>query len=456
MKKRESGQAFILVIILLALGALLIGPALRLTSTTLLSSAVADQKTKELYAADAGQEYVMWKLLWQDYAGEFDAPNEEDQIEININGIPVTMTVVMRAVVGTGTTLFSDRFKIKPSKTVSYSTPNDGSVRDYTYTIKLENLTLTSQALDCVYDILPSDFGNTYQPGSSQISVDGGAWEAIPDPARVGYSGRYRLRWPASGTFDSTTGTFDSGQVKEIRFQMTSALSNKRTYYNWVVIQQPDQADPVVSGPVAPLVTSTGDFPRDGGVVVSKTAWVNGEENGIAIPGQENDVEYVVTITNLTGNSQNIETITDYLPPEFYYVGPTSGNLTTANPSASYEEFNGIWRWKLVWDNIPPANKSIAADPPNNTKTLSFLARTTPNVSGAYYNEIVVTHSYWQDLPIFTDIGVEQENMPAFSWNSGVVIVPAYDSQAEAGDTTINANLALTLGDISVISWVGQ
>ncbi len=447
MRNRQSGQAFILVIIILALGALLVGPALRLTSTTLLSSTVTDRKTKELYAADAGQEYVMWMLLYQSYASQFDEDGETKQLELNINGIPVNLTVVMRAVPGVGTNLFSDRFTIKPTKTVSPSI-GDTSLRTYTYTIKLENLTLEDQTLDCVYDILPKDFGTgIYQNGSSQIRVDGGDWQSVGDPLAAVYSTQTRLRWPASGNFDSTIGTFASGQEKEIQFQVRGALKNNKTYYNWVVVQP----GAVASGPVAAIVTGTGAGVDGAGVIVQKTVTPQ-----LAPPGVETDIYYQITITNLTGNAQNVGVITDYLPPEFYYVGPTSGNLTTGNPSAIYDEFpadSDIWRWKLVWDSIPPADKSI---PSGGFKTLSFWARTTPDVSGSYYNEVVVTHSYLQDLAIFTSIGINQENMPAFSWNSGVVIVPAYDSQAVAGDTTINANLALTLGNISVISWVGQ
>ena len=57
--RRQKGQAFILVLILLAVGSLLTVPALRLTSTSLKSSQVVTRQVKALYAADAAQEYVI-------------------------------------------------------------------------------------------------------------------------------------------------------------------------------------------------------------------------------------------------------------------------------------------------------------------------------------------------------------------------------------------------------------
>jgi len=40
-----------------------------------------------------------------------------------------------------------------------------------------------------------------------------------------------------------------------------------------------------------------------------------------------------------------------------------------------------------------------------------------------------------------------------YSWNAGAVIVPAYDARADADDVTIDANMAMILGGISITSW---
>jgi len=40
-----------------------------------------------------------------------------------------------------------------------------------------------------------------------------------------------------------------------------------------------------------------------------------------------------------------------------------------------------------------------------------------------------------------------------YSWNTGAVIVPAYDTSSESEGITINANMALILGGITITSW---
>ncbi len=67
MRKREAGQALILVLIFLAIGALLVVPALRLTNTELQSSQIIERKTRALYAASAAHEWVLWALTDPDY-----------------------------------------------------------------------------------------------------------------------------------------------------------------------------------------------------------------------------------------------------------------------------------------------------------------------------------------------------------------------------------------------------
>jgi len=55
---------------------------------------------------------------------------------------------------------------------------------------------------------------------------------------------------------------------------------------------------------------------------------------------------------------------------------------------------------------------------------------------------------------IFSEIGVTDEDYTSnYSWPTGAVIVPAYDSQAGADGVTVNANMALTVGGISIMSW---
>ena len=60
--KEEKGVALPTALVLLVLGALLIVPVLRLTSTGLNANRVVENNTEEFYAADTGIEYALWHL----------------------------------------------------------------------------------------------------------------------------------------------------------------------------------------------------------------------------------------------------------------------------------------------------------------------------------------------------------------------------------------------------------
>jgi len=62
LKNRESGQALITVLVLLALGGLLVVPTLNLASTNLNYHQVVEKNTLETYAADSGVRYALCKL----------------------------------------------------------------------------------------------------------------------------------------------------------------------------------------------------------------------------------------------------------------------------------------------------------------------------------------------------------------------------------------------------------
>lgn len=64
LMKNESGSAFILALIFLALGAIIITPILGLFSTELSALNLGTGRLKELYAADSGVEHAMWNIVY--------------------------------------------------------------------------------------------------------------------------------------------------------------------------------------------------------------------------------------------------------------------------------------------------------------------------------------------------------------------------------------------------------
>lgn len=93
--KRESGQAFILVLILLVVGGLIIAPLLAFVSTGLKAVQLCEQKTDELYAADAGVEDALWKIINNDASLHGLVENEFSYYTLTqqVNSLPVNVTV---------------------------------------------------------------------------------------------------------------------------------------------------------------------------------------------------------------------------------------------------------------------------------------------------------------------------------------------------------------------------
>jgi len=478
MRKREGGQAFILVLILLAIGAMLVIPALQLTGTTLKSSQIVTRQARALYAADAAQEYVVWKLRWDNWGQDFTTENPEGYAILDCCGVSVNISVIMRAVPGKGGVILSTDDVIQPTKTVSPNTiPND-TTETVTYTIRLEQLSSnTTQGLDAIYDILPDMYDDSeYVTGSCQMRIDGGPWlplnQAYQEPAFENPPSRWRLKWPADYDPDTGTGGFSSDnsspnyfygmrdfnvrQVKELKFQMThefKGADNNRVHCNWVVLKVGDTN--TVSGPQAPLTVGNPANPgvcdNDGLIAVDKVS-----DPEIIQPGVETDIEYTVNITNRDGFTNQIEEITDYLPPGFNYCPedpedpdcPSPSGITTAHPQRSLVNVNGVDRWKLHWV-FSPAMSIQAAE----TLTLTFWATATKDVSGSYYNEVIVISNV--PIPtIFSDIGIiEEDYLASYSWTTGAVIVPTYDSRADAEGLVLDANMALLLESVSITSY---
>ncbi len=451
MRKGETGQAFILVLILLAIGALLIVPALRLTGTSLKSSQILARQVRAMYAADGAQEYVLWKLAYDPgYAASFTVEGQSDNFTVDLCGKPVDVMVVMRAVPGLGGLTLATEHVIRPTKTV---TP-DTAARDVNYTfeyiIKLEQLSdNNTQGLDVIYDILPEDLKTPtadYVTDSSFWRVDGGGWQQIADPDVQDVGGQHLLRWPASGNFTSPMRDFAVRQVKELKFQMYGRfLAGDTVQCNWVVLKVGDVL--TLSGPQAPI---TVDNPPDPGVCntdglldVSKVS-----DPLVIQPGVETDIEYTVSITNQAGDTNHIQEITDYLPPGFTYSDNSTGGITTADPDVSLQTINGVERYVLEWEFAP----AVPVGSGDNV-TLIFWGYATKDVSGSYYNEVIVIPNVSAPA-IFSGIGVsDEEYYTTYSWNTGTVIVPAYDSRTDADGVLIDANMALTLDSISITSW---
>ncbi|MDP2730875.1 MAG: hypothetical protein Q8O55_10395 [Dehalococcoidales bacterium] len=468
MRSKQAGQAFVLVLILLAIGTLITVPTLRFTSTALKNSVVPVQRTKVLYALDGAQELVLWQLKYNTYGAQFDENGESrSDLSLDACGIPVNITVIMRAVPGKGGIALATDDTIRPTKTVTASTPVpgttdhvlNGSLQIFTYIIRLEQLSSnTTQGLDAIYDILPTALGTgNYVAGSSAIRDEGGQWDySIGDPSRPGqgsnpspsgsYSGQERLRWPYSGNFPSPIRDFSVRQVKELKFQVSVTLpSNAKDSIltNYVVLKVGDVT--TFSGPQAYITVGDGSkLGQEGMLTVTKAS-----EPSIIPPQTEVDIKYTIIMNSQDTDVIKISKIIDILPPGFYYTdNSTSGSFTTNEPTKTPKEFDGVERQELAWNFVPQASLGSGT-----SANLTFWARTSKDVSGSYYNEVLLESDF--NLPdIFEDVGVTASDyVSGYSWNSGSVTVPTYDSEAESEGVILDANMSLVAGGVSITSY---
>lgn len=86
--REQSGQALAIVLAMLALGGLVIAPALDFTSTNLNAGNLAEKRLSGLYAADAGVEHGIWTLVENE-----PSVFPHSYILTGINGMSVTVTL---------------------------------------------------------------------------------------------------------------------------------------------------------------------------------------------------------------------------------------------------------------------------------------------------------------------------------------------------------------------------
>ena len=462
MVRREGGQALLLVLIILAIGTLMIVPALRLTQTSLKSIQIITRHNRGLYVAGAAQEMIMWMLYYGTLTDNMTTDGDKVSFSVDVCDAVVAATVTMRAVESTGGTILASEHTILPAKTVTPNTVPDRTSREYTYTISLEQVSSNNtQGLNVIYDVLPEDFGkqDVYQIGSSETSPDNINWTSIGEPSEDTSGQQLRLTWPASGNFTAPFRDFTAGQTKYLRFKIEHSLQNDDIVAcNWVVLKVGDVY--TLSGPQAPIVVGSPADPE--GCVSDGLFAVYKESYPESIPPlQATEVTYTLHITNMDGNTRSIVQIDDFLPPGFdyepYETDQTSGDIVIDPAYWNTDNVNGVVRQHLIWnqDQLGAAGAGLAA---GENVTMVFNVLATQGVSGSYYNEVIITPKNVPEPAIFTSIDSDYDWSQAFggtySWNSGTVIVPAYDSETNSEGENVTVNFGLDPGGVTINSWV--
>ena len=133
INKRESGQALISVLILLLLGSLIIAPLLAYMGTGVKAGQVYEKKMDEVYAADAGVDDAIYKIIQDDASlqGLDDGESHSYDLPISINNLPVAVTVTKLSLIEG--LLGEDEYKLNQphEEWVQFEIPPDQVTRNY-------------------------------------------------------------------------------------------------------------------------------------------------------------------------------------------------------------------------------------------------------------------------------------------------------------------------------------
>ncbi len=131
--KAESGQAFILVLILLLVGGLMVPPLLGFMGTGLKANQLYEEKIDGVYAADAGVEDAIYRIIKDDTSLQNldDGDSYSYSLPSSVNNLSVDITVTKLSLIQG--ILGEDEYKLnQPHESwVQFEIPPEQVVRNY-------------------------------------------------------------------------------------------------------------------------------------------------------------------------------------------------------------------------------------------------------------------------------------------------------------------------------------
>lgn len=184
----EKGQVLPLVLIALAFGTLMVGPSLKYISTGVVNSQISEELLTEQYALDAGVEYGLWRLTYED--GFRDSVTEGDPatFPVSVSGMEVSVTVELAPVGGERTQ--SWRIQVDCSVVPDPGSTPQGEMTTFVYTIIVDNVGTSTVHLEQIGDLLPR--GLAYKEGSAGEYLDN---IARVDPGKEYKGDHQELLW---------------------------------------------------------------------------------------------------------------------------------------------------------------------------------------------------------------------------------------------------------------------
>ena len=420
MRSGERGFVLVLVVIFLALGSLLVVPALKLAYTTLNIKQLRTLALYDQYARDGAAEHAMWTLRYGGGTAELTEENQTIEYDIVLNGISTDIVIQLRAEPGlSGAPLAKGGFKALPGSTVTPTDPTPGVPTTFDYTITMQELDPDPAKAEIteVWDQLPPGF--TYVASSSFFdNDDGSGLVSIGEPVvelDVLFNTQ-TIHWLFSPEI-----RFEAyGQIKTLTFQADATPLDDTRYCNEVAFKPNDER----AGKSAFITVGT---PPYNGCAGGKLPLTLDASPGIVPPNVTTTVTFTGTWTNLDIGAHGIDHIIVVLAPGFTYVADSAAefgsNMTTLEPNI---DVLASGRVELNWSTFPVKPVPFDVD---QIRTQAFKATITPTESGSAYAEVFTKlNAPCAHAPC--TLPGDDENV--YSWQVGLTIVPAYDVWSEA------------------------
>ena len=165
IRRGETGLILPIVLVMLALGSLLIVPSLNYVSTSLKTGEMVEKNVKGLYAAEAGIEDALWKLL---YDNDVPTPLPYPYQVTNVNGMTVYVVIdLVGSLFDEETGPVGDHSDwLLMTKTVNY----DAGI--YYYTLSITNSGVGNMKVEMILIDFPSSLEYVTNSTGGDITTD--------------------------------------------------------------------------------------------------------------------------------------------------------------------------------------------------------------------------------------------------------------------------------------------
>jgi len=213
--RNEKGNTLTIVLIVLVVGGLILAPLLGLMGAGVLAGQVYENKTDELYAADAGVEDAIWKIkdnVPDSYPYDYPEPLTVNDMSVNVTVFredldPTCGEQLNYQIISTATSEDGSGTTINAQLSVSYMD----------LSAFLENAIVSNDTITLKGDTVVN--GDVWLPDEEDLLVD----SHVTLNGTVRDQDEYELVWPTAEQFstyymEDVEGAYDPGVFIDIRY----------------------------------------------------------------------------------------------------------------------------------------------------------------------------------------------------------------------------------------------